>query len=463
MSFDPRLIQESFALVEDRADQVAGHFYALLFLENPALRDLFPPMMDTQRDRLMTALVRIVHQAQEPQSLVEYLRQLGRDHRKFGVRSQDYDAVTRCFIAAMRHFGGIGWTPQMDTAWLAAFEFVSQTMIASAQDAAKTTPAFWSGRVVAHHRPNPSLALLTLRTDHPYPFRPGQAAAVETLRWPRVWRPYSIANAPRADGLLTFQVRAVDGGWVSSALVHHTRLGDTVRLGPAIGSLVCNSLSNRDVLLVGGGTGIAPIMAIVEDMTRWNTNRRVTVYYGARKTADLYALDALEALRAHAPWLTIVPCVSHDAWYSGERGLLPDVLARHGADRFNWAEHDVYVAGSAQMMRATLKRLLDMDVPAERIRFDAFEQQSDVYVGFKRQESAVAARAAVAQAAGRKVLSSGESQRAALPPLPQRQPLPQRRLQARRQASKSSATSSEVGSDWQVSTKPPIFSSGSRA
>ena len=47
MSLDPRLIQESFALVEDRTDQVASHFYALLFLENPALRDLFPPMMDT--------------------------------------------------------------------------------------------------------------------------------------------------------------------------------------------------------------------------------------------------------------------------------------------------------------------------------------------------------------------------------------------------------------------------------
>lgn len=482
MSFDPRLIQESFALVEDRTDQVAGHFYALLFLENPALRDMFPPMMDDQRDRLMAAVVRIVHQAQEPQSLIEYLRQLGRDHRKFGVRSQDYEAVTRCFIAAMRHFGGAGWTPQMDAAWLSAFEFVSQTMIAAAQDAAKIIPAFWSGRVVAHHRPSPSVALLTLQTDHPYPFRPGQAAAIETLRWPRVWRPYSIANAPRADGLLTFQVRAVDGGWVSTALVHHTRLGDTVRLGPAVGSLVGNSLSNRDVLLVGGGTGIAPIMAIVEDMTRWNTNRRVTVYYGARKTADLYALDALEALRVHAPWLTIVPCVSHDARHSGERGLLPDVLARHGADRFNWAEHDVFVSGSAEMMRATLKRLLDMDVPSERIRFDAFEEQSDVYVGFKRQEYAVAARAA-AQASARKVLSSGESQRAALPqspslpplpqrtpqPLPRRQPFPQgqlspqRQLQVRRQASKSSATSSEVGSDWQVSTKPPIFSSGSRA
>jgi NAD(P)H-flavin reductase/hemoglobin-like flavoprotein len=460
MPFDPRLIKESFALVKDRADEVAGHFYALLFLENPGMRDMFPPMMDVQRERLVAALVDFVNQAHEPQSLIEYLRQLGRDHRKHGVRPQHYDAMARSFLGALRHFAGSGWTAPMEAAWLSAFEFASQTMVAAAQDAAKSTPAYWSGRVVAHHRPNASVALLTVQTDHPYPFRPGQAAAIETLRWPRVWRPYSIANAPRADGLLTFHVRAVDGGWVSSALVNHTQLGDTVRLGPAVGTMVCNSLSNRDVLMIGGGTGIAPIMAIVEDMVRWNTNRRVTVYYGARKSADLYALDALEALRAHAPWLTVVPCVSHDAWYSGERGLLPDVLARHGADRFNWAEHDVYVSGSAEMMRMTLKQLSELEIPAERIRFDAFGRQRDVDQGFQREEPV----------GGRKVLSSGEPR---LPQLPQRtpQPLPRRlpptarvpQPQVWRQASKSSATSSEVGSDWQVSTKPPIFSSGSRA
>lgn len=443
MSFDPRLIRDSFALVEDRADQVAGHFYALLFLADPALRDMFPPMMDTQRDRLMSALVRVAHQVHEPQSVVEYLRRLGREHRKYGVRPEHYDTLSRCFVAALRRFAGAGWTAPMQDAWLSALDFISRTMIAGAQDAAQSTPGCWTGRVVAHQRVGDSLALLAVETDHPYPYRPGQAAMIETLRWPRVWRPYSIANAPRPDGLLTFQVRAVDGGWVSSALVHHTRPGDTLRLGPAVGELLCDSVSSRNVLLVGGGTGIAPILAIVEDMTRWNTNRQVTVYYGARRAADLYALGALEALRAHAPWLTIVPCVSHDAWFSGEQGLLPDVVARHGADRLNWAQHEVYVSGSASMMRATLARLTEMRVPGELITFDACEEPRD-----ERP----------ALTGGRKVLSSGEP-----PQAPQRRPLPRRQPAPRNQASKSSSTSSEVGSDWQVSTKPSLFSSGSRA
>jgi ferredoxin-NADP reductase/hemoglobin-like flavoprotein len=435
MSLDPRLIQESFALVEENAGKVASHFYALLFLEDPSLRDMFPPMMDVQRDRLLAALVKVVHQAHEPETLVEYLQQLGRDHRKFGVRPEHYDTVGRCLVAAMKRFARPGWTAEMDEHWGLAFQFVAGTMISAAQDAAKSTPSYWTGRVVGHHRPSSSLALLTVEPDQPYPFRPGQYTAIETLRWPRVWRSYSIANAPRPDGLLTFQVRAIDGGWVSSALVHNTRLGDTLRLGPAVGGLVCDSASMRDVLLVGGGTGVAPLLAIAEDMSRWNTNRQVAVYFGARKGGDLYALRDLEALRENCPWLTVIPCVSHDAWYTGERGLLPDVLARHGADRVNWSEHDIYVSGSAEMIRATLTCLIDLEVPASRINFDAFGEQADIYLGLRRQERA---------AARRKVLSSGGA-------LPQRQ------------ASKSSPTSSEVGSDWQVSTKPPLFSSGSRA
>lgn len=444
MPLDPRLIQESFALVAESSEKVTGHFYALMFLEDPSLRDMFPPMMDGQRDRLLSALVKVVHQVHDPESLVEDLRQLGRDHRKFGVRPEHYETVGRCLVAAMKRYAKPGWTPAMDASWSAAFGFMADTMITAAEDAAKTTPPFWTGRVVAHRRLMDSLAVLTVETDFPYPFRPGQYAAIETLRWPRVWRSYSIANAPRPDGLLTFQIRAIDGGWVSSALVNHTRLGDTVRLGPAMGGMVCDPVSTRDVLLVGGGTGIAPMIAIAEDMTRWNTNRQVAVYFGTRRAKELYALPQLEQLRERAPWLTIVPCVSHEGQYRGERGMLPDVVARHGADRFNWGEHDICVSGSADMVRATLARLTEMEVPGSRIRFDAFSEQTDVYLGHKKQERPERPERQERPAAPRKVLSSGER-------LPQRQ------------ASKSSPTSSEVGNDWQVSRKPPLFSSGSRA
>src|SRR5260221_3526052 len=91
----PVLIRESFALVAGIPEKVAAHFYALIFLEHPEVRDMFPPMMDLQRDRLIQALVRVVAQADDPDSLADYLRQLGRDHRKFGARPEHYDVVWR--------------------------------------------------------------------------------------------------------------------------------------------------------------------------------------------------------------------------------------------------------------------------------------------------------------------------------------------------------------------------------
>ncbi len=73
-------------------------------------------------------------------------------------------------------------------------------------------PAYWTAEVVAGEQRQPGLAILTVAPDQPLPYLAGQHVTVQTPRWPRVWRPYSVANCPRDDGLMTFHVRAVPGG-----------------------------------------------------------------------------------------------------------------------------------------------------------------------------------------------------------------------------------------------------------
>jgi NAD(P)H-flavin reductase/hemoglobin-like flavoprotein len=383
-TFDPRLIQESFALVEAEADKLASHFYALLFLEDPSLRDLFPPMMDAHRDRLITALVTLVHRAHDTEALDEYVRQLGRDHRRFGVRPEHYAVVGQCLLSTLRRFAGPRWTAEMDGCWYAAFQRVAGLMVDAANEAAMTAPPWWAARVVGHVRPNGSTAIVTLEPDSPYPYRAGQYASLETLRWPRVWRPYSIANAPSADGLISLHVKAIDAGWVSSALVHHTYVGDTVRLGPPVGSMVCDPRSQRDILLIGGGTGLAPMLAIAEELSRWNDHRRVHLYFGVRRAEDLYCLDRLSALVRRDPWLRVVPCVSEDYRFRGERGILAEVLARQAVEHDSWTRHDIFVAGSGPMVAGTVARLLDLGVDERRVRFDSFDRQSGVMIDVRR-------------------------------------------------------------------------------
>lgn len=382
--FDPRLLQESFALVEAEADKLASHFYALLFLEDPSLRDLFPPMMDAHRDRLITGLITLVHRAHDTEAVDEYVRQLGRDHRRFGVRPEHYAVVGQCLLSTLRRFAGPRWTAEMDGCWYAAFQRVAAIMVEAAREAALSCPPWWNARVVGHVRPNGSTAIVAVEPDSPYPFKAGQYASVETLRWPRVWRPYSIANAPAGDGLLHLHVKAIDAGWVSSALVHHTRVGDSVRLGPPVGAMVCDPRSQRDVLLVGGGTGLAPMLALAEELARWNDRRRVHLYFGVRRIEDLYGLERLAALVKRDPLLRVVPCVSEDHRFRGERGQLAEVLGQHAPEHDNWTRHDVFVAGSGPMVAGTVRRLLDLGVDQRRIRFDSFDQQTEVLLDVRR-------------------------------------------------------------------------------
>ncbi|MEY9929451.1 NAD(P)H-flavin reductase/hemoglobin-like flavoprotein [Catenulispora sp. GP43] len=368
----PALIRESFALVADDSDKVVSHFYALVFTECPAARDMFPPMMEAQRDRLFQALVHIVGNAEHPDNLVGYLRELGRDHRKYGAQPEHYDVVWRCLISALKRYAGTAWTPAMDAAWLAAYQLIAGTMIEAAEEDAQQSPAWWTARVVRHELRAPDIAVLTLEPDAPYAFRAGQYLSLETQRWPRVWRRFSIANAPRSDNTLTLHVRAIPAGWVSTALVNHTRVGDTVRLGPPSGTMLCSTTSMRDLLCIAGGTGLAPIKAMVEDMAKWNTTRQVRLFYGARHDDELYDLAVLEQLAYRRRWLSVVSAVSHDPRYPGERGMLPDVVARHGEFFEHWAGHDVYVSGSVPMVRATIARLQELNVPLASIRFDAY-------------------------------------------------------------------------------------------
>jgi NAD(P)H-flavin reductase/hemoglobin-like flavoprotein len=366
---DPRLLKESFALIEPVANKVAGDFYARLFLENPAVRDMFPVAMDGQRDRLMNAILRIVQSLDDPDSLMPYLRQLGRDHRKFGARPEHYEAIGRNLILSIRKYVGSSWTPQMERAWWEAYRFAARTMIEAAERAAQTIPPWWRGRVVAHERRTFDVSVLTVQTDQPVPFTPGQYVSIETPWVPRTWRVYSMANAMRGDGLLEFHVKAVGIGGVSSALVRRVQMGDELRIAAPTGQMVLDATSGaRDMLFVGGGTGLAPMKALVEDLAQREVGRTAHLFYGVRRRDDLYDLSDLLRMAARYPWLRVVPAVSDDPTYQGERGDLPDVLSRYGP----WTEHDVFLAGSPAMTRATLYRLYELGVSASSIRYDMF-------------------------------------------------------------------------------------------
>lgn len=361
------LIKESWAEVEPRQDEVAKFFYAMLFSLDPATRDMFPVNMDTQRSRLMRAIVHFVQTVDRPDDLAPFLRQLGRDHRKFGVVNKHYESVGTALLAAVKKFLGDNWTRQVERAWAEGYTMMARTMQEAAT--ADQGPAFWPVTVVEHRRLSLDLGIVRVQPDYAVPYAPGQYMSVEVPQRPRMWRYLTPANAPLQDGTIEFQVRAVDDGWVSRAIVAHTHQGDTWKIGPPLGRMSVDREADRDVLMVAGGTGITTMTAILEDLAQWGENPRVHLFYGGRVHDDLYALEKLQRLASANPWLTVVPVLESEPNASGvEHGTLADVVTRYGA----WAERDVLVAGSPAMIRSTVSRMLVAGTPLDRIRYDPF-------------------------------------------------------------------------------------------
>jgi len=365
---DARRLKDSFAKLTMHGDEVPLFFYSDLFIRHPELRDLFPVSMKTQRDHLMAALGKIITEVDRADELSGFLQGLGRDHRKFGTVAEHYGSVKDSLIETIAHFSGDAWTPELATEWMDAYSRIADLMVKAAKDDESTHPAFWQGTVLSCERMAFDISVLQVRPEPRLDFTPGQSVAIESPARPKLWRYYSIANAPRADGTLEFHVRLIDGGAVSMALTQLQAVGGLLRLGPPVGVLTLDASARSDILMVGGSTGLAPLKAMTEQLAKSPGARKVQLFFCARTADSLYDLRSLEKLAADHEWLTFVPVVTTEPRFDGEIGSVPDVVARSGT----WSGHDVYLAGPTEMVRETSARLISTGTPRGRIHIEDF-------------------------------------------------------------------------------------------
>jgi NAD(P)H-flavin reductase/hemoglobin-like flavoprotein len=344
------------------------YFYARLFTVSPDIRALFPTSMIAQRERAFAALGRLVSSLDNPPGCEEMLGRLARAHRRFGVTDRHYPAFFAALLDTAEHYIGRDWTPETASAWHVAINYISSTMKAGAAADARIAPPWWIAEIVSHELRSPGVAVVRLRPSMPLPYQAGQYVPVQVTKWPRVWRPFSLATAPRPNGLLELHVKAVPGGMVSNTLVHHSDVGDNVLLGAAEGAMTLTD-SDRDLLCVAGGTGLAPLKAIVEHVLaapRRGRARKITLFVGARQHFDLYGLEDLQLLESACQSLRVLPVLSDQPGYGGLTGMLPDVVSSR-AELFENCE--AYICGPAQMV-SRAAALLSASIPAAQIHHD---------------------------------------------------------------------------------------------
>lgn len=370
---DTAALKHSWEQVAKSGDEVPLYFYSHLFLSHPELRAMFPVSMASQRDKLVAALGQVVSNVDQLDEVVGVLQQLGRDHRKFSVVPEHYNAVGASLLATLKQFLGAAWTEELAADWAAAYGVIARTMVDAAEESSETAPAWWDAEVVSSERRTMDVTVVQLRPTEPFEFEPGQSFAMEIPQRPRLWRYYSPANAPREDGTLELHVQVVDGGQVSGAVVRGLKSGDMVKLAAPIGQRLTRTPGDqRDLQLVAGGTGLAPLRSVVEQVDReWQehgSGPRVHLFHGARVPWNLYDHARLTELSRTRDWLQYTEVVSDDSSFPGARGQVGSVAARTQS----WQGWQAMVCGGPDMVSHTVAELKAAGISADDIRFENF-------------------------------------------------------------------------------------------
>ena len=374
---DARALQRSWDRVTRHGQDVPLYFYSHIFVSHPEVRAMFPLSMADQRDKFVSALGRIVSHADRIEQDADFLRHLGRDHRKYAVVAEHYDAVGASLCATLKHFLGPEWDEDLAAQWTAAYQVIARIMVEAAEVSAETNPDWWDAEVVSVERRTMDLTLLTLRPSRAFQFLPGQSVSMEIPQRPRQWRYFSPANAPRRDGSIDLHVQQIDGGQVSTAVVRSLKVGDTVKLGAPVGErLTRRADDQRDLLMVAGGTGLAPLRSVIEQIDqewqRSGTAPRVHLLHGVRMPWHLYDRPWLRDLAQRRPWFEYTEVVSDDPSYPGTRGKIGAVAARQAL-----YERTAMVCGGPQMVAHTLERLTSAGMPPEQIKYEHFYYAAD--------------------------------------------------------------------------------------
>src|SRR3954452_13708864 len=141
-------------------------------------------------------------------------------------------------------------------------------------------------------------------------FFPGQYMDIK-VPGTEITRSFSMANtSSKEDGRLEFVIKVYPDGLFSSLLDNRLRIGDRLDLTGPFGVFTLRDAPDRDLIFVGGGAGLAPILALLRSMAERGIERKAVFYYGARTAKDLCFVAEIEALTDKIPGFRFVPALS---------------------------------------------------------------------------------------------------------------------------------------------------------
>ncbi len=180
-------------------------------------------------------------------------------------------------------------------------------------------------------------------------------------------RAYSFSSLPR-DGEVSFLIRNVPGGLMSSFLTQLAKAGDSMSLAGPLGSFYLRPIQ-RPLLLLAGGTGLAPFTAMLEKIAEQGSEHPLHLIYGVTNDFDLVELDRLQALAARIPNFTYSACVANpDSQYPQKGYVTQHIEPRH----LNEGDVDVYLCGPPPMVEAVSQYIREQGITPANFYYEKF-------------------------------------------------------------------------------------------
>ena len=266
---------------------------------------------------------------------------------------------------------------ELDRGFILACQSVPRTDVRIRVDLARSqSRRKVPGRVIRHEQLTHDISHLRIQLDETLNYRGGQYAQLSLDSLPGVSRSYSFASRSQTDAIVNFFVRWVPDGVFTSRVQGRSLVGQGVVVEGPHGNFYLRA-AEAPLLLMAGGSGLAPLLALLEDALAEGVKRPVVLMFGARTQADLYALDAIERLRSQWPQdFTFLPILSEEpvgSSWAGLRGLITELIPTHAP-----AGCHAYLCGPPAMVDAAAAQLRQRGVNPEHVHADRFTTQGDV-------------------------------------------------------------------------------------
>ena len=235
-------------------------------------------------------------------------------------------------------------------------------------------------RVKKIEKPAPDVAIVSLRLPYNDNMLYAAGQYVDFLLKDGRRRSYSIATAPALEGSMMdidLHLRHYPGGAFTEHAFTTMKVGEILKFEGPLGTFYLREESDNPIVFVAGGTGFAPVKAMVEFALKRGIARPMTLYWGCRARKDLYLPDAPASWAERFPHFTYVPVLSEpgpsDAW-TGRTGFVHQAVIEDFPDL---SGHQVYAAGAPGMIEAARRDFAARGLPEDEFFADSFLTEQD--------------------------------------------------------------------------------------